>query len=144
MNKEKQLELAISEIRGYLKASRLIMVVTETDKDLIRTFIMILSFGVEKSFKAIIKCIDGKTPERSHNLESLFDALSKRSRNELFLMCSAKPRHIAGALSTNKESFESWRYMEDSTDVDRFYLPSVMIEIMEYALYRLETEVKRK
>ena len=141
--KKRQVKVAISEIKGYLKAARIIMVVTETDKDIVRTFIMILSFGVEKSLKALIRCIDGKVPPRHHELDKLFDLLSKQSKGELIAMCGAKPRHIQWALSTNKNSFEKWRYIEEADRDEHFFGPQVMLEIMEYAHFRLDIELKR-
>ena len=140
---EKGIGASKSEIKGYLKTARLLTVVTETDPDVIRTYIMVLSFGAEKSLKALTRHVDRKAPARTHSLTTLYNNLSKKTQAELVMLAAAKPRHILWALSDNKDSFEEWRYVEEGQQETHFSRPDVMMSIMESALFRLDVELKR-
>lgn len=132
-----------SEIKGYLKAARLLMVVTESDVDVVRPYIMQLSFGVEKSLKPLRKCVDLKTLSRTHNLLALYNDLDETTRSQLLLLTGAKFRHIELALSGNRKSFDKWRYAEEAGADLEFTYPGVMIQIMEFALFRLGFELDK-
>jgi hypothetical protein len=142
-SEKNKIRLASSEIRGYLKAAKLLEVLVMSDLDTIRAYIQILSFGVEKSLKALIRHVDKNTPPRHHKLDKLYDALGESTRSEL-LMMAGKPRHILAALSSNKNSFEAYRYLEEARDKTDFFGPEIMTEIMDFAHFRLEIEMKRQ
>jgi HEPN domain-containing protein len=143
MSPQQAIEAAKAEIRGYLKSSRLLMVVTETDTDVIRTLIMILSFGVEKSLKALRRHVDEEAPSRGHNLVSLFNELSEETRMWVTLLSGAKFRHVEWALAGNQDSYDEWRYAEEREERLEFTRSEVMIGIMEAALLILRTKPDR-
>jgi hypothetical protein len=85
-------------------------VVTETNADTVRTHVMILSFGVEKSLKALRRHVDRVPPSRGHNILDLLADLNDETRTWVWALSSAKPRQFEWALSANQDSFEEWRY----------------------------------
>jgi hypothetical protein len=106
---------------------------------------MILTFGVEKSLKALRRHIDGVEPPYGHNLVDLFEELGEETRNWVALLSGAKPRHFRAALADNQDGFEEWRYAEERDGNDDelvLSLPNVFIGVMEAALLFLRREVE--
>ena len=137
-----QIQDAISEIEGYIRSAKLLSLVAEKDHGVIRSAVMVLSFGVEKSFKALIRHVEDRVPPRGHKLDVLYNELTPQTRGELIFATNAKPRHIQWALSNNSNSFEDWRYAEERGEQMYFSMPEVMIEIMEFAVFRLKHQVE--